>query len=288
MSTIWEQYGWQSLAALTVIIVQALLITGMLYARRRRRTVEIEARGRMSELAHLNRRATAGEMTASIAHELNQPLMAILSNAEAAESLLMLPSPDLEELREILADIRRDDIRASDVIKHLRCLLRKGEFDPQLFDVNETLRDVFRFLSVQALIRNVRLETEMWSSKLHVRGDRIQLEQVVLNLVMNGMEAVAEQPSERRRIVGRTRLIEGKSVLVSVIDFGQGIPAERLAQVFDPFFTTKEQGMGVGLSITRTIVEAHRGEVWAENRPGGGAIFHVGLPLAPTDGVPDK
>ncbi len=280
LPTIWLQYRWQSMTAIAVISLQALLIAGMLYERRRRRAAEIEARRRMSELAHLNRRATAGEMTASIAHELNQPLAAILSNAEAAESLLKKPSPDLEELSEILADIRRDDERASEVIKHLRSLLRKGDFESQLFDVNDTLRDVFRFLSVQALVRGVELETELSSSQPQVRGDRIQLEQVILNLVMNGMDAVAGQPRERRRIVGRTKLADGKSVLVSVTDFGQGIAAEELARVFDPFFTTKEHGMGVGLSIVRTIVEAHGGRIWAESLPGSGAAFHVRLPLA--------
>jgi signal transduction histidine kinase len=281
--TIWEQYRWQSLTALSIILLQAFLITGMLYERRRRRTAEIEARHRMSELAHLSRRATVGEMTASIAHELNQPLAAILNNAEAAESLLKKPSPDLEELSEIVADIRRDDARASEIIKHLRSLLKKSEFESHLFDANDTLRDVFNFLSDQSLTRNVRLETELSPSKLYVRGDRVQLEQVVLNLVMNGMDAVADQPNERRRIVGRTKLVNGKSVLVSVVDFGQGIAADRLARVFDPFFTTKEQGMGVGLSIARTIVDAHRGRIWAENLPDGGAAFYVSLPFVSAD-----
>jgi len=285
--TIWEQYRWQSLTALTIMLVQALLITGMLYERRKRRLAEIEARRRMLELAHLNRRATAGEMTASIAHELNQPLAAILSNAEAAESLLKAPAPDLAEISEILLDIRRDDERASGVIRHLRSMLKKGEFDAQLIDVNDTVRDVFQFLSVQALTRNVRLEIDPAPSALHVWGNRIQLEQVILNLAMNAMDAVEHQPKERRRVIGRTEVGNGKSVVVSVIDFGQGIPAEGLARVFDPFFTTKEQGMGVGLSIARTIVEAHRGRIWAEHRPGGGAIFHVSLPrVSPDKGRP--
>ena len=285
--TIWEQYRWQSLTALTIMLVQALLITGMLYERRKRRLAEIEARRRMLELAHLNRRATAGEMTASIAHELNQPLAAILSNSEAAESLLKAPAPDLAEISEILLDIRRDDERASGVIRHLRSMLKKGEFDAQLIDVNDTVRDVFQFLSVQALTRNVRLEIDPAASALHVWGNRIQLEQVILNLAMNAMDAVEHQPKERRRVIGRTEVGNGKSVVVSVIDFGQGIPAEGLARVFDPFFTTKEQGMGVGLSIARTIVEAHRGRIWAEHRPGGGAIFHVSLPrVSPDKGRP--
>lgn len=281
--TVWEQYRWQSLTALSIILVQALLIAGMLYERRRRRVAEIEARRRMSELAHLNRQATAGEMTASIAHELNQPLAAILSNTEAAESLLKTPSPDLAELGEILVDIRRDDERASGVIRHLRSLLKKGEFEPQLIDINNTVRDVFQFLSVQALIRNVRLETDLPAAPFRVRGDRIQLEQVILNLAMNAMDAAEHQPRDRRRVIGRVEAGRSNSVIVSVIDFGQGIPAEGLLRVFDPFFTTKEQGMGVGLSIARTIVEAHGGRIWAEQGAGGGAVFRVILPLASVD-----
>jgi signal transduction histidine kinase len=281
--TIWEQYRWQSLTALTIILVQAILITGMLYERRRRRLAEFEARKRMSELAHLNRQATAGEMTASIAHELNQPLSAILSNAEAAESLLKAPAPDLVEIGEILLDIRRDDERASGVIRHLRTLLKKSEFEAQLVDINQTVRDVFQFLSVQASIRDVRLETDLTPLALHAWGDRIQLEQVVLNLAMNAMDEAEHQPKERRRVIGRTGAGNGKSAIVSVLDFGQGIPAEGLARVFDPFFTTKEQGMGVGLSIARTIVEAHRGRIWAEHRPGGGAVFYLSLPRVSAD-----
>jgi signal transduction histidine kinase len=281
--TVWEQYRWQSLTALSIILVQALLITGMLYERRKRRLAEIEARRRMSELAHLNRQATAGEMTASIAHELNQPLAAILSNAEAAESLLKAPAPDLAELGEILLDIRRDDERASGVIRHLRSLLKKSEFDAKLIDINETVRDVFQFLSVQSLVRSVRLETDLPATPFYVWGDRIQLEQVVLNLAMNAMDTAEHQPRERRRVIGRTEATKGKSVIVSVVDFGQGIPSERLLRVFDPFFTTKEHGMGVGLSIARTIVDAHGGRIWAEQGPAGGAVFRVSLPLASAD-----
>jgi signal transduction histidine kinase len=196
---------------------------------------------------------------------------------------LKRPAPDLAEIGEILLDIRRDDERASGVIRHLRSLLKKGEFEAQLIDLNETVRDVFQFLSVQSLIRSVRLETDLAAAALYVWGDRIQLEQVVLNLAMNAMDAAEHQPKDRRRVIGRTEPGNGKSVIVSVVDFGQGIAAEGLARVFDPFFTTKEQGMGVGLSIARTIVEAHRGRIWAEHRPGGGAVFYVSLPLASRD-----
>jgi signal transduction histidine kinase len=278
--TIWEQYRWQSLTALAIIMVQSLLISALLYEHQRRRMAEVEARRRMSELAHLNRQATAGEMTAAIAHELNQPLAAIMSNAEAATCLLKTSSPDLKEIEDILVDIRRDDERASEVIRRLRSLLKRTGFEVQDIDINETLRDVFRFLSVQALIRDVKLETDLSAAPLRLRGDRVQLEQVILNLAVNAMDAVSDQPKENRHVIGRTEAVNGKSALVSIIDFGHGIAAERLAQVFDPFFTTKEQGMGIGLSIARSIVETHKGRIWAERGPGDGTTFHVSLPLA--------
>jgi signal transduction histidine kinase len=281
--TIWEQYRWQSLTALAIIIVQGFLISALLYEHQRRRVAEVEARRRMSELSHLNRRATAGEMTAAIAHELNQPLAAIMSNAEAAGYLLKTSAPDLKEVEDILADIRRDDERASEVIKRLRGLLKRSDFEVRDIDINETVRDVFRFLSVQALIRDVKLETDLSAAPLTVRGDQVQLEQVVLNLAVNAMDAVSDQPKERRRVSGRTEMVNGKSALVSIVDFGHGIPAEKLAQVFDPFFTTKEQGMGIGLSIARSIVETHRGRIWAERGPADRTAFHVSLPLAPTN-----
>jgi signal transduction histidine kinase len=166
--------------------------------------------------------------------------------------------------------------------------LKKSEFEAQLIDINETVRDVFQFLSVQALIRNVRLETDLSPMLFCVWADRIQLEQVILNLAMNAMDATEHQPRERRRIIGRTESGKGKSVIVSVVDFGQGIPSEGLLRVFDPFFTTKAQGMGVGLSIARTIVEAHGGHIWAEQGPGSGAVFRVSLPLASSDKGPSK
>ena len=136
------------------------------------------------------------------------------------------------------------------------------------------------FLSVQALIRDVKLETDLSAAPLRLRGDRVQLEQVILNLAVNAMDAVSDQPKENRHVIGRTEAVNGKSALVSIIDFGHGIAAERLAQVFDPFFTTKEQGMGIGLSIARSIVETHKGRIWAERGPGDGTTFHVSLPLA--------
>jgi signal transduction histidine kinase len=276
--TTWEQYRWRIVSIAMVLLLQAALIIGLLYEHRRRRNAEVEARRRMSELAHMNRRATVGELSASIAHELNQPLGAILNNAEAAELLLACPSPNLNEIKEILVDIRRDDQRASEVIKRLRRLLAKAAFRAEDFDLNETVREVFEFLSIQASARNVTLSSTMAPRAIRVSGDRIQLQQVILNLVVNGMEAMISVDNAQRKITTCTALKDGTAE-VSIADCGPGIPPDKLAAVFEPFFTTKEQGMGMGLSIARTIVEAHGGRIWAESEAGGGAVFRLSLPL---------
>ena len=281
--TAWEQYRWQITATALVLLIQSALIVALFQQRHRRRVAEVQTRQRMAELAHMNRFATAGELAASIGHELTQPLAAIHINAKAAELMLNSPSQSLDEFKDIVVAIMKDDERASEVLRHLRGLLKKSVFQPEDIDLNETVNEVFAFISVLANARGVALNYVPAQRKLRVRADRIQLQQVVLNLAMNAMDAAEHQPRERRRVIGRAQAGKGKSVVVSVLDFGQGISDEGLLRVFDPFFTTKEHGMGVGLSIARTIVEAHGGRIWAEQRPGGGAIFFVSLPLASAD-----
>ncbi|MCG2627422.1 sensor histidine kinase [Bradyrhizobium sp. WYCCWR 13023] len=275
----WEQYYWHTMIVTGVLLTQALMITILLRERRLRFLAEVEARQRMSELAHMNRRATAGEMSASIAHELSQPLAAILLNAETAGQMLQDSAPDLGEISDMLEHIRRDDQRASEVIGRLRTFLKRDPTERREIDLNATVDEVFRFLSVQALTHDVGLTTEPSSAGIRVKADRVQLQQVILNLVVNGMDAVAHLPADRRRVVGRTSLAEGNHAVVSIADSGDGILAEKVTEIFKPFFTTKAQGMGIGLSIARTIVEAHGGRIWAENAPSGGAVFHVSLPL---------
>ena len=167
------------------------------------------------------------------------------------------------------------------MIKRLRRLLTKTVFRAQDIDLNETVREVFEFLSVQASARNVTLSSTLAPRSLRVSGDRIQLQQVILNLIVNGMDAMTSFDNGQRKITSRTALTDG-AVEISIADCGPGIPPDKLAAVFEPFFTTKEHGMGIGLSIARTIVEAHGGRIWAENQPGGGAVFRLKLPLAKT------
>lgn len=275
----WEKYRWQTIAIMAALLIQAGLISILLHERHKRNNAELESRRRMTELAHVNRHATAGELSYSIAHELNQPLGTILTNTETAQLILNSPSPDLSEVKEILTDIRRDDLRASEVIHRMRSLLLKAPFEAKNIDINETMRDVFDFLSVQASARNIALYLRPYPQPLRVTGDPIQIQQVIMNLILNSMDAMVAMPYGRT-VIGRTEMNGASSAVISISDSGPGIPSGRLNEVFDPFFTTKKQGMGIGLSIARTIVQAHKGRIWAENQADGGAVFRLSLPLA--------
>jgi signal transduction histidine kinase len=275
----WEKYGWQLSLIAIVILIQGALIGGLLRERRRRHLAEVESRQRLVELAHLNRHSTVGELTTSIAHELNQPLGSILTNAETAELMLKGSSPNLDELREILADIRRDDQRASEVIRRLRSVLKKTPFEMRYIDLNETVRQVIGFVTAVAHGREIALRCDTTSADLNVKGDAVQLQQVVLNLIINAMEAISEAEAAEREVSVTTKL-SGTSAEIMISDTGPGIATGDLRNVFDPFFTTKSQGMGMGLAIVRTIVEAHHGQVSAENQPSGGALFTIKLPIA--------
>ncbi len=277
--TFWERYRWQSIAIGTVMLAQAVLMAVLLHERRKRHDAEVESLHRMSELAHVNRQATAGELSSSIAHEVKQPLGSILTNTETAELILNSPSPDFAELKEILEDIRRDDLRANEVIRRMHSFLKRTPFETMEVDLNDLAREAFGFLSIQASARNVTLYLRESPETLRIRGDPIQLQQVIINLVVNSLDAMANIPYGRT-VIGRTERNGGASAEISISDSGPGIPQEKLNHIFDPFFTTKEQGMGMGLSIARTIIQAHRGRIWAENQAEGGAVFRLSLPLA--------
>jgi PAS domain S-box-containing protein len=230
-------------------------------------------------LAHTSRLAMLGEMTASIAHEVNQPLGAILSNAEAAEMLLEHPAPPLGEVKQILSDIRRDDLRASSVIKRVRAMVGRREVELVAVDLNELLRGTIKLVTHDAQRRGVSVMEEFAADLPPVHADPVQVEQVVLNLLLNAMDAMKDTPVAERRIVVRSARRNGDAVQASVEDRGHGIPPEKQGRLFDSFFTTKEGGMGLGLALARSIAEAHGGYLFAENNTSTGAVFHLILPV---------
>ena len=277
--TLWEQYPGQIALAIGALLVQAALISFLLHERRRRQLAEVHSQQRMAELAHVNRFSTVGELTASITHEINQPLASIVFNTETVRTILKSPNPDINEAHAILGDILNDDHRAVEVIRRLRSLLKKAPFELRNLDLNEVARETVEFLSSLAVGRNVKLASDSTPNALPILGDRIQLQQVIVNLVVNGIDAMKDTPTKDRIISIRTSRVENFAQL-SVSDRGLGIPEDKLKEVFEPFFTTKGEGMGMGLSIARTIVEAHHGLIWAKNRDHGGVSFWIGVPLA--------
>jgi PAS domain S-box-containing protein len=245
-----------------------------------RNRAEETLRRSLDEIAHMNRVASMGELTASIAHEINQPLSAILSNAQAASRLLGGESPDLAQVRECLTDIVADDKRAGEVIRRIRGLLKQRASQPSRVDLNEVVSDAIRLLGNDAMLRNVSVKVEPFPGLPAVLGDRIQLCQLALNLIMNGLDAVAERSPGDRWVLVRTAEADGGGVELTVEDSGNGVAASDLARVFEPFFSTKREGLGIGLSISRSIVQVHGGKIWAENSARHGAIFHCVLPMA--------
>jgi C4-dicarboxylate-specific signal transduction histidine kinase len=268
------------IGALLAIGLQAMLIAALLFQWRRRRKAEVEARRRGAELAQASRLALAGELTASISHEINQPLGAILANTGAADALLESTPHDIEEFRRIIADIRRQDLRASEFIRHVRSLLSGRAVERRPADINAIALETVEILAHEAARRGVKFETELSQSVPALLLDQVQLQQVLIILCVNGMDAMAEKESPRRIVTLRTLALPDGRIEMAVSDRGPGIAPENLSRLFDSFFTTKPQGMGLGLSMARSIVEAHEGTIRVENHPDGGAIVTITLPLS--------
>jgi signal transduction histidine kinase len=237
-------------------------------------------------LAHTGRVSLLGQLASALAHELSQPLGAILRNAEAAEIMLQQAAPDIEELRAIVDDILRDDQRAGGVINKLRSLLGKGELKLEPLDLSEVISDVLALLQSDATVRHVRLDTDIEPGIPKILGDRIHLQQVLLNLIVNAIDALAEQDATDRIVRVIARMTDPATVEARVCDNGPGIPDDRLTRLFEPFYTTKATGMGMGLPVSKTIIEAHKGKLTAENRPNGGACFCFTLQTTLQDSTP--
>jgi PAS domain S-box-containing protein len=244
-----------------------------------RKLNELQLQEQRAELTHLSRVAVVGELTGALAHELNQPLTAILSNAQAAQRFLAKDPASLSEVHEILKDIVVEDRRAGEVIRRLRALLKKGETQLLPLDLNEVAGEVIELAHADCVSRGVAIECELEAKLPAVRGDRVQLQQVLMNLIVNACDAMSGCRRSDRQLILATKAAAG-TAQVSVTDCGQGIPANQMDRLFDPFFTTKEQGLGLGLTICRSIVAAHSGKLWAENNRTGGATFFVSLPAS--------
>ena len=275
--TLWQAYRDAVVSAVTVILLLSGLIVSLLLERRRRRTAEIAVRQQHTALEHASRLAVAGELTAAIAHEINQPLGAAQTNADAAELILQAGGNRREDLLRIVGRIRKDTLRASEVIKRLRTLLARNEARRQPLDLNGVLADVEVFLRPELERRDMALVLRPATTPARILGDETQIQQVLINLIMNAMDASANASVDRRTIVVQVEFVAG-TYSISVKDQGSGFADGDLSKLFDSFFSTKRTGMGLGLPIARRIVEAHGGTIKAENASGGGAVFHVQLP----------
>lgn len=282
----WEEYKWGIVGAITLLILETMLIAALLTQRsarisaeNKRRAAELETQQHRIEIAHVTRAASMNELASSLAHQLSQPLTAIMSNAEVAARLLDRNPPDLVQVREILKDVVDDDERAKEIISGMRSLLKKGSGQSQLVDLNQIVRIVIRLTDAEAALRKVKITVALQEDLPQILGYPIRLQQVVLNLLMNGMDAVHEKTDEKRSVEIRTT-IKDDSIQLVISDSGQGIHAPELAHVFQPFYSTKPEGLGMGLPICKTIVESLNGRIWAESIPGQGATFFCSFPSA--------
>jgi len=240
-----------------------------------------EAEEARQKLQQASRLGMLGELTASIAHEVNQPLGAILSNADAATMLMELPDPPLDEIREILSDIRRDDMRASEVIRQVRSMVARGETRMISLHPGDLARGVAAMVRHDCRRRSITFICDVAENLPGISGEKVRIEQVMLNMLLNAMDALKEVKQDQRHIRMAVGLTEDGLVDISVADTGPGVPPDLMGRIFENFFTTKSEGMGLGLALSRSIAEAHGGKLLARNAPGGGACFHLILPAIP-------
>ena len=274
---LWEQYRWQIVAIFVALLLQAGLITWLVYEHRRRSVAEVQSRHAMAELANMNRLATAGQLSASIAHEINQPITGIVLKASAGLRWLAADKPDVDRIRNILTEIVGAGQRAGDIINSVRAMFKKDENAKDAINLNNLVNSVLALLRVDLQKDGVRVETRLDEALPTVAGDTVQLQQVILNLIVNAADAM--RSGESRVLKIQTSRIAGKAH-VSIEDTGPGVANSDRARIFNPLFTTKAGGMGMGLSICRSIIENHGGRIWVEAVTGPGAIFQFELPAA--------
>ena len=273
----WQQYRPQIIAISTALLLQAALISWLIYEIGRRQRAEIQSRSAMAELTHMNRRATAGQLSASLTHEFNQPLASIVTRAGAALRWLRADKPNVEKAEAALEAIVAAGHRASDIVASVRAMFKKEAPQKVSTDINQIVRSVLSIVQVELQKHDVELQTQLNEHLPTVQGDKVQLQQVVLNLVMNGIEAM--QSAWPRVLKVQTDQLKAGLVRVSIEDTGIGIDPSKLEQIFKPLFTTKSTGMGMGLSICNSIIESHGGRIWASPAGNRGSIFQFELPI---------
>jgi two-component system, LuxR family, sensor kinase FixL len=249
---------------------------------------DLQAEAHRKEVTHLLRAASLGELSSALAHELYQPLSAILSNAQAAQLLLARGNVEIKQIRDILDDIVQDDKRASEVISRMRTFMKKGEYNPEELHANELIQEVIKLMRYDLMAHKVRVVTELATALPPIRGDRIQLQQVLINLILNAIDAMSQQAESSRSITLRTESAEETFIQISVADTGTGVQSGAEEQIFQPYYSTKPNGMGLGLSLSRTILLAHGGRLWSENGAFGGAIFYLTVPEFHGSDAPDE
>ena len=278
--SLWEDHRNLIIFVSAALVAQAITIIALLVQRGRQSRAEAEIERQRTELAHVTRVSTLGQLASALTHELNQPLGAILRNAEAAELFLQSNPPNLHEVRAILTDIRRDDKRAGNVIDRMRALYKRRSLALDRLDLREVVEDTVAMTRATAAARHVKITVQMPAQLPVAQGDRVHLQQVLLNLILNGIDAMSDIPKARRSLVLRVAETKNSNLRVEVSDRGTGIAPAVAEKIFEPFFTTKPNGMGMGLAISHTIIEAHGGDIWVDSKPGQGTTFTFILPPA--------
>ena len=282
--SLWSAYRGTVLSAVGVLAVQSLLIVGLLYQRRARQRAEIESRRNLALAADASRRQTMSALTSSIAHELGQPLSSMIHNAQALQMMVTANRATPDTIGEILSDIQSQGVQATQIIDRHRTMLRSHQLDKKPIDLHAVIDESLALVAHDMRARQIEATVDLSSNPCVINGDQVLLQQVLVNLVMNAMDAMAETPPARRRVTISTE-VRAADVDVSVRDTGTGLPAQIDGTLFTPFVTTKAHGLGIGLTIARTIVDAHGGTIDARNNPDGGATFTVTLRRSETPGI---
>ena len=283
----WQKYKLQIVVAAAALLLQSGMIAWLLYEHRRRYIAELTARGAISELTQLNRMAAAGQLSASIAHEINQPLAAISASASAAQRWLKARTPNVDEALAALTGIVNSSHRASDIVSNLRAMFKKDAQQKGRIEVNNVILSVLELVRIELQKPSIEIRTQLANGLPAVSGNEVQLQQLVLNLIMNAKDAMFLMPAHRELLI-KSEQIEPGSIQVSIEDSGHGISPSDLKNVFQPMFTTKVQGMGMGLAICRSIVEAHDGRIWVDAGSRHGAAFRFSLPASGANAGPSS